>query len=292
MSSQVFLLHAYTPIHQGVGQVPAMVDLPIAREKPYGFPIIRNTKGPIRAWWREFKNCRENDPDCQQEIERIFGPENISSNEEAHAGGCVFSDAYLLFFPVMGAYKPFYLLTSPMVLSRFARHMEIIGEEINMEAVKEECLVSAFPSKGIVCRERTDGECRYKYEMLEGFEIMLESGCVGNCVVEEILKDLGNRDFVDFLRDHLMIVPDYIFKYVVRSLTEVVPRVKLSDAGVVDSGPWWEEYVPAETIFYMWITSRGNSQDCDLELDGRIIDMGGKSTIGKGKVKFIRIWGR
>lgn len=297
MNARIYLLKAYTPIHQGIGQVPAPVDLPIAREKHTGYPIVRHMKGPIRAWYRKLENSSEYVED------KIFGPSRILSENDASAGNVIFSDAYLLFFPVRAAFVPFYMVTCPFVLKRFVRHLEMLEEKSKVLKDKYEKL------KWVVERLKTDRgnvalvseSVGRKKDIIEGFSFQLaEDGNV------ESLKKLFPDEL--FSGMPLMVVSDTLFSYIVQSFTEVVARVKLdADKGTVDNGPWWEEYVPAETVFYMWVHGRkkkqGEKQNSDQtkeneeveeaikrlldKLNNAFLEVGGDITVGKGKVKMI-----
>ena len=310
MNARIYFLKAYTPMHQGIGQVPAPVDLPIAREKHTGYPIIRHMKGPIRAWYGRQERSSE---DMENEI---FGPPNISSEGGASAGRIIFSDAYLLFFPVRAAFVPFYMVTCPFALKRFVRHLEMLKEKpkiLKDEHEKLESIVKRLEADKSDVALISESVGRRK-DIIEGFSLQLaEDGDV------ESLKELFPDEL--FSGMPLMVVSDTLFSYIVQSFTEVVARVKLkADNGTVESGPWWEEYVPAEAVFYMWVQKRERKQerkqnsdhtkkkkeveekdknkdkereieeaikDLFRDLNNAFLEVGGDITVGKGKVKMI-----
>ena len=83
-------IHALSPLHVGIGHSPSAIDLPIARDKATGFPIIPGSglKGALRAAAGAAK----------REVIRVFGPETTNASE--HAGGVHFGDAQLVALPV------------------------------------------------------------------------------------------------------------------------------------------------------------------------------------------------
>ena len=110
MKTSLYLIHALSPLHAGTGQSVGAIDLPIARERPTGIPLVpgSSVKGALRAR-------------CEDEPLRvtIFGPE--SANASDHAGAVQFSDARLLLLPVRSISGTFAWVTSPYLLQRFAR---------------------------------------------------------------------------------------------------------------------------------------------------------------------------
>ncbi|MEM4846796.1 MAG: RAMP superfamily CRISPR-associated protein, partial [Thermosphaera sp.] len=75
-------------------------------------------------------------------------------------------------------------------------------------------------------------------------------------------------------------------------------RVRLNrTTKTVEEGPWSEEYIPAETVLASLVlctdrrikTSGGEEVSCfdvfKREVDGKVMFVGGKETIGRGLVK-------
>lgn len=101
---RMVLLHALTPLHVGTGQAVGNVDLPIAREKATGFPIVPASafKGVLRDLFR----TGDNEEDW---VIRAFGDEKV-------AGAWVFTDLRLLCLPVRSFYGVFAYATCPLIL--------------------------------------------------------------------------------------------------------------------------------------------------------------------------------
>src|SRR5438270_6115937 len=112
METRLTLIHAMSPLHAGTGQSVGAIDLPIARERPTGIPLIPGSsiKGALRA--------RSQGKDAQMTRD-VFGPDTASSSD--HSGSVQFSDAHLLLMPVRSVRGTFAWVTSPYLLQRFAR---------------------------------------------------------------------------------------------------------------------------------------------------------------------------
>src|SRR5215208_7026690 len=81
MITRLTLIHAMSPLHAGTGQSVGAIDLPIARERPTGVPLLPGSslKGALRALSKEVQITRD-----------VFGPDTAESS--AHAGSVQFSD--------------------------------------------------------------------------------------------------------------------------------------------------------------------------------------------------------
>ncbi len=278
MSVYILILHAYTPIHQGIGQVPAPVDLPIAREKPSGYPIIRHMKGPIRAFLENMKgNNNDND------IKKWFGssPEG-GTDEDASAGSVIFSDAYLLLFPVRSAKRGIVWLSSPYIVDRFLRHKRLLcGGRYNKTLLRDSDMKDGkiyFIDKGI----------QNNYDIIEGYEVSEEILELPSDIKQMFNIIVDSVEGIDM--SYIALTTNATFSFIVENFTEIVPRIRIGESGTVEEGPWWEENIPAETVFYMWIQDRKENSDIPRlieKISGKFIDVGGNITLGRGKVKVI-----
>ena len=110
MTARLTLVHALSPLHAGTGQSVGAIDLPVARERPTGIPLVpaSSIKGALRA--------RSSDPQLTRDI---FGPETTSASD--HAGSVQFSDVHVVLFPVRSVAGTYAWVTSRYLLQRFAR---------------------------------------------------------------------------------------------------------------------------------------------------------------------------
>src|SRR5258708_65554 len=119
MNAKLTFIHAFTPLHSGVGQGAGIIDLPVAREKSTGIPYLPGSslKGALRA------RCKARG--MTQACYDIFGPENVDDTN-ASASMIQFSDQRLLLLPVRSLAGTFAWVTSPYILDRFARDIRFI----------------------------------------------------------------------------------------------------------------------------------------------------------------------
>lgn len=260
MKSRIIGLYAVSQLHAGIGSDTGVVDLPIQRERSTGYPVIRGVKGAFR---------HQIDLD-KEKIDLIFGPETSADR----AGAISFSEARILLFPVRGLKVPFYYVTCPEVLKRFKR-------DANLE--------------NMTIPEVEKGKALYNDEgeiYLEGIMINKVKS-LPNDLPETIAKVVPD-EFAEDVKRRLIVVPDELFGYLVRSTTEVVPRIKIdTKKGTVQRGGlWYEEYLPMDTVMYVVLRDR-KLADVDAEalmneliekLNGKTITLGGKVGVGAGFV--------
>lgn len=274
MSSRLLFIHAMSPLHPGTGQSVGAIDLAIAREKATGIPYLPGSsiKGVIR--------------DCESgELQdKVFGPKPVS--DDVHSSGAVsFGDAKVLFMPVRSFAGTFAYVTSPFLLQRARRDLEMAGlgalPHVPLSAV-ERCVIS----------DETLLECNNKVYFEE-----LDFNRDKRPEVESISNILGPYIFGegggDWLRQRLCIVHDDVMSYFFEQGTEVRARIRLKeDTKVVEEGAlWYEESLPAETVLLSLLhafppksskLSKQNVFEYVHSLIKRPLQFGGNATIGQG----------
>ena len=281
MSTHLVLIHALSPVHCGTGQATSGIDLPIARERPTGTPLIPGStlKGVLRS---------QGDVRTSETHKGAFGPDTFTASE--HAGGVQFGDARLLALPVRSVSGTFGWVTSPELLRRFARDLH--------EAGKSWPLPPAPPSDkdALVAGDRltvkVDGKERIIFEdfdfaarrstELEGFAKALAVALFGADSAAEI------KHFVE----RICVVGDDVMRVLGRVGMEVVTRNHIDEAtGTVADGQLWsEEALPVESVLAGLIVAtpvRASDDAATLIahvrwLCKRPIQLGGKSTVGRG----------
>jgi CRISPR-associated protein Cmr4 len=251
--------HVLTPMHIGSGTTLSLIDLPIQREVHTDFPVMPSSaiKGVIRASFNE------------QEQEDIFGKED----EE---GKVIFTDGKILLFPVKSLKGVFVWITSPYVLERFKRDTEINIEIPKVE--KDDAVVSS--DKVLINNNKL---------ILEEFTF--------NATKNENLKKLKEIAKCEIDEDKIVVVSDDVFKFFVKNYTEVNARIKIDQAkGTVDKdkgGLWYEELLPAETVFYGCIDARKKPEHEEQlnkvigKINNQILQLGGDETLGRGFTKIV-----
>ena len=276
----LLFIHALTGLHPGSGTALGVVDLPVQRERHTSWPLIPGSslKGVLRA-----ECARGNRKD--ENVLAVFGPDTNAASD--HAGAVAFSDARILAFPVRSLTGVFAWVTCPAVLNRLSRDLGLVGG-------------SGFPSvpspgkDSVACVSDSPLIAHDGRLMLEEFEFSHDgdAGEIAGWIAERAVKDGPTNDR---LRSHLAVLHDDDFTHFVRNATEVVARIGLDyERKTVREGAlFYEEYLPAETLFYslvMCSKSRREGFDksaagilawlCDKSPD--FLQIGGGETVGKG----------
>lgn len=276
MSTDIYFIHAITPLHAGVGQGVGSIDLPIARERATQLPYFPGSsfKGTLRGLSGE----------ASPTTRHLFGPDTANASD--HAGSVQFSDARLLFFPVRSLRGVFAYITSPLLLKRFIRDTKDgqVRSDLSIESPKSDndCLVagsSILENEGILWLEDLKLQAR-KMQKSQGFQ------------------QLGRLLEIDDFEKRVCIVSDDILSFLVETATELVARIRLDDEKltVARGALWYEESLPAESILSGIVHTRTighpekpliGAKDALAEVHKliqkhRSLQLGGKATVGRG----------
>jgi CRISPR-associated protein Cmr4 len=296
MATRLVLVHALSPLHAGTGQSVGAIDLPIARERPTGIPLIPGSsiKGALRA------RSRKDDPLTRD----VFGPETAQSSE--HAGSVQLSDAHLVLLPVRSVAGTFAWTTSPYLLRRFvrdAREARLSLPSPQTPAKPDECIVL---TNALTLPQGTG-----RRVVLEDLDFTPQLAAA-DTPLAALIDSLGRLLFPgadpadpetagwrQSLKERICLVHDDIMALLLETATEVAARVRLNeDTKTVAKGAlWYEESLPAESILaglaVGWDINRNGSNDraartgADLlrhleSLTGSMVQLGGKANVGRG----------
>jgi CRISPR-associated protein Cmr4 len=284
MGNALLVLHALTPVHTGTGQAVDVVDLPVAREKVTGWPVIpaSSIKGVLRD------ACCSKDP---RHGKAFGGPDPGDAPEGGStrhfAGNLLFSDGRLLCFPVRSFAGVFAWTTCPSALERLARDCRAAGLEEPPGLAGPKDLSSVLVTESTRLRDSGDRV------ILEEFDLK-----VADPRVDELAKDIASRVFEDenwreSFVSRFAVLHDDLFTTLTETATEVVARVALMDeTKIVRPGAlWYEEAVPAESIFVCPLIDAGRNGD---DLVGWLADqtilpvqIGGNATVGRGLMRLV-----
>jgi CRISPR-associated protein Cmr4 len=293
MRKEYYLLKVLTPLHIGAGQGLGHVDLPIVREAHTNFPYIPGTslKGALRnleinqvarvrgekpsqVEERLTKNKFDQKEEDILSLAKIFGVagEGAEEGKEVGAGKVLFSDAFIVLFPVKSAKGIFSLTTCPYVINRF---FELLGIDQRVKDVPEGKVkvLSTKDHKNLINNNKLLLE-EFVFEAEESEELKKFVELVGVFVGEENKRRIvcvNDTDFMDFVSNY----------------TEVQTHIRINpDTGTVDRGALWtEEYVPAESIFAFSLVFL---EEVDFT-PPTTFHLGGDITTGKGFVKVQRL---
>jgi CRISPR-associated protein Cmr4 len=264
--TRLILLHALTPLHVGTGQAVGNVDLPIAREKATGFPLVPASalKGVLRD---NFNN--------QSWATQAFG-------DADRAGAWVFTDLRILCLPVRSFFGVFAYATCPLILERLQRHAQVFGikgfENLSVEVQWADIALASNSALG-------KGNKVYLEDLDLTAKQSPEADAVANAIAEKLLPNSERRYFTE----RFAVVSNDVFTFLSETATEVVARVRLEDATktVASGGLWYEEAVPAESVFYGFVGAASAEPSlASLQIDAPL-QIGGDATIGRGLCKVV-----
>lgn len=279
METRLIFVHALSPLHAGTGQGTGVIDLPIAREKATGLPYLPGSslKGTLRTTCRDDKKRLA-----------IFGPDTANASE--YAGAVQITDLRLLLLPVRSWAGTFAWVTSPYVLRRFFRDVQACGATVpsNVPDLSgEETLSTAMiTDQSVLVPQGT--------LFLEDLDLTKSTE-----TAQPIADWLGKITFPNdaslqtTLKQHLCIVHDDVFSFLLDTATEVVARIRLNEEAktVEKGGLWYEEALPAETILAGLVVAMPNGRTGIneegifteiTEYTSKPMQLGGKTTVGRG----------
>lgn len=282
-------LYAVSPVHVGAGSAVGVIDNPIQRERHTHHPCFAGSgiKGALRHGFEALGGKKEH-------IDRLFGPESQSG--ELYAGALSFGDAQLVAFPVRSLRGGYVYATCPQALARAARLLGLVGLKAawTLPPVNEgHCLVMnpALLANGKLHLEAFEYEARV-------------SEPLGAVAKDLSAKGLPAGEAYEFFRaklaQDLVVLSDTDFGYFVEHATLVEPHVRInSETGTADDGGlFYTENLPPESLLLaplMASATRSGKAEERLEaaevmsqlkavLHGRVVQIGGDATTGRGLV--------
>ena len=287
----ILFLYTVSPVHMGTGTATGIIDNPIQRERHTNHPSFSGSgiKGAIRHGFEAIGG----DPGL---IDSLFGPESGSDN--LHAGAVSFGDAQLVAFPVRSLRGGYVYATCPTALARAERLLKMAEESVQWDIRdpgEGECFLA---NPKLMEGEKLFLEAfEYKVEQFrEAEQILLP---VAETLAEKALPADGSHDFFrDKLKRDLVILSDTDFAYFVENATLVEPHVRIDpDTGTAaDGGLFYTENLPPESLLIapvMASQTRTKGENDDAAgvmakirnvIDGKLLQIGGDATTGRGLV--------
>jgi CRISPR-associated protein Cmr4 len=280
----------------GAGQSVSYVDLPVQRERHTSFPVLWSSG--IKGVIRDLASRVWNDKD---KVETIFGPEDGSSD----FASCIsITDAKILLYPVRSVKGVFAWITCPFVLRRFKEDLNAIGIGLNVQ------IFDVSDDKVLVSNSSVL-KIDNNQVALEEFVFEVDNSNNQNVdnLAEEIFQFLPQLEFVNneeekkkFLKYHLAIVSDNVFRDFVNYAVEIRTRIRIDQAlGTVDKkrgGLFSEELIPSESVFYSILFFKDSfkpnfkidaesifSEINSLLSKNSLLQLGGDETLGKGLMR-------
>ena len=281
-------LYAESPVHTGAADSVDVLDLPVQREAATGYPVIwgQSLKGALRQAARDAGW----DPGM---ITSVFGSDvaEAAAGGSTTPGGLAVGDAQLVAMPVPALRRTFAWVTSEIALGRLARKYRALDLEVPAvpevrtgEGVAATAAWTDAPSEVL-------GPCvlplgNAANDRLARWAARLAEDALG--------AGAGFTPFAAKLGRDLIMAGSDVMPVLLRECTEQSVRVQLAaESKTVENGPFYSEYLPAETILAAALTLRRGADDAAARaalgrlLNGQLLQVGGDETLGKGLV-----WGR
>jgi CRISPR-associated protein Cmr4 len=274
MMAKTVLWQAITPVHTGTGQASASaIDLPIARETATNYPLIPASS--IKGVLRDGQDGLEEYGFVNKEVEVDGKKQKISQ-----AGDLSFTDARILCLPVRSYKGTFALLTCPLVLQRLTRDMAAFGLTSDISNIPE-----PQETEALVTSDTLVMNTQVIFEDIDLTEKQSDPAKqIGSSIAQQLFTEETERGL--FLQ-RFAIVHNDVFAFFSETAMEVNARIALEHESktVKDGQLWYEEAIPAETIFSSFVTSRKGSFSA---IENRSpIQIGGKASIGRGLLRMV-----
>lgn len=282
MKAKIFWIHTLTPLHVGTGRGVGFIDLPIAREKLTGWPLVPGSaiKGVLRDYFEQAEIA-------PKLLKKAFGVQNEA---ETQSGSLMFTDARIVLLPVRSLYGTFAFVTSPMALQRLQRELREVGSNGSPDKIPQ-------PNKEQLLAVRDSVLVGTDKIYLEELDFNAKTDDEHTQKWADFLADqIFTGEWPRLFKQRFAIVADDTFNYLCETGTEVNARVKIDDnSKTVSQGAlWYEESLPAEAVL-AGITCCDrvfHAEDVKVEhlfetflKDDFVCQMGGKATTGKGRVR-------
>lgn len=281
MTQYLLYLYAESPVHTGAADSAGVLDLPVQRESTTGYPVIwgQSLKGALRqaaseANWGSTR------------ISAVFGSEiaDLAEDGGTNPGTLRVGDAQLVAMPVPTLRRTFAWITSETALSRLARKYKLLGRQA--PALPGVASDAAAAATAAWSGNEVMGPCLVPMDVQRH-----ELAEWARRIADDVLGwDAVFGPFADKLREDLVVAGSELVSVLLRECTEQSVRVQLGDSKTVKNGPFYSEYLPAETIMAAVLTLRepGDTEENQSALRGLLdkkpLQVGGDETIGKGLV--------
>lgn len=273
MNTRTLIWQALTPVHPGTGQTSAsVIDLPVAREAATGYPVIpaSSLKGVLR------------DGRDDATANAVFGkgPDPTATDERekgGYAASLTLTDARVLCMPVRSYKGTFAMLTCPLVLHRLERDREALGLGGAFGTIPDATGTEALITENTALE--------YNAQLiLEDIDLNAkrspEAQRIGATIAGMAFPENERAVFLE----RFAIVSNDVFAFFSEIATEVIARVRLDpkEKTVSSGGLWYEEAIPAETLFSSFALS---STDDFTELGRAHVQVGGQGSVGRGLLR-------
>jgi CRISPR-associated protein Cmr4 len=312
----LLFLYAETPVHAGADSSLGAIDLPIQREVSTGLPIIKgeSLKGALREHFHPDRFVPPNgSPWTKEQWLAVFGgepPAADNAQDPPKPGALRVHEAQLVAFPVPTLEHTFAWVTSPLVRARLDRKAGLAGVALDPPEPREPANTGdgSEQAGGKAVTEPDDTLClagtgQSGTAALGPYlvSVAADTGLTrwGESIAAKALPESAGFFTEKFGRD-IYLASDGLLAALSRDCAPVVARVQLGALDQNDNrtktvahGPFYSEYLPAETVLVTLLEYEENSKRPEpppgklftrvcQALDGNVVRVGGDESIGKG----------
>jgi len=297
MINLLSIIRTLSPLHCGVGVGMNDIEAPVIRHKVSGHPIIPGSS--IKGVLKDEYSTKA--VDKKDDIEALFGAD--STDQNIFASAISVGDAILLALPVRSFYGTFAYLASPYTLQQFKasviraslkKDLPSIPLHLGLQAANDNYRVMITTNSFLQYHQEN------KSILLEELDLIIDSQKANEWA--ELIADFfyDSEEEKDMFKRRFAIVDDNALNFLCTTSLPVNAHIRINEeTGTVDNGAlWYEETVPAETLFISIIGvdrsyKNGLTKDADsmakiLYTEDKTTDLftqfGGKSTTGNGLV--------
>lgn len=280
-------IYTLTPTHCGTGQANEAVDLPIARERTTGLPILPATslKGVARDALSDYKRDKERGEHAKR-LDWLFGAEirddstqgtepdgeSRSKAPQTGAGALVMGEGFLLAYPLRSLNRPLLYATSLLLVERLVRLCQAHGlpDPVGWDAATWNAL--EMDHTGLITADAS----------MAGRDMVVEDRYFDGQHVRhnQAASDLG-QVFAKLLPENeartrarlacdLVILPDRMLVDLLLQAPPVMARTKLTsvkttseyngDHGKENGNLWYEENLPPDCLFGCLVSARAGAK--------------------------------
>ncbi len=297
--TRMYWLHAQSPLHVGAGRGIGFIDLPIAREVVTNWPFIPGSA--VKGVLADVHGVTDQTRKDQSLHRQAFG---LAGDESSNSGSLIITDAHLVCLPVRSLYGTFAWCTSPIALERLRRDLQRSNSVGTLPTVSippgsDGTLQIHVTSKtASVLMEPQANSRRAYFEDLDFDVVLCANADQWAIALSQWLFD--DPAWRALFVERFAVVPDDVFSFLSETAMQVDARVRIDDASktVADGQLWYEECLPPETILagLAWCgpvfgdkargdTSRRDEIARSFCSDARLLQLGGKATVGRGQVR-------
>jgi len=292
MINQLYTLRALSPLHCGVGQGANDIDLPTARNKLSGHPLVpaSSLKGVLKDGFKNKNSAEKWQDDCTA----LFGGDTGSE----HASAISIGDANMLALTVRSYFGTYAYLASPYTLLQIKTLYSRIQQPILLSIPPMGIDQDTQSYKVRVCKDSLLTQNERDWVLLEELDLSIDSDDADSWADFLAPMFFADAEGQKIFKTRFAIVDDNALNFLCDTSLPVDARIAIDeDTGTVKKGAlWYEETVPIESLFVGHIAINrsyfSKVKKTDEQLSQFLIEqsnitcqVGGKSTTGKGAVE-------